>query len=152
VKYEGEPTAAKHYVYDKLMLILEGKVASYIFELQNELQTGSWKESHQKIFKKVITYLKNHKSYMRYHEYLAQGYPIGSGVVESACSHLVKNRMELPGARWSVSGAEAILQLRSVAKSQDWDAYWAFYTTHVEKPDYLPPEINSLNLQLKIPA
>jgi hypothetical protein len=152
VKYEGEPAEAKQYVYDKLMLILQGKVASYVLELQNDLLSGSWKESHQKTFKKVITYLKNHKSYMRYHEYLARGYPIGSGVVESACSHVVKNRMELPGARWSVSGAEAILQLRSVVKSQDWDAYWAFYTTHIQKPQYLPPEVNSLNLQLKIPA
>jgi hypothetical protein len=152
VKYEGDPDEAKPYVYDKLMLILQGKVASYILELQNELLSGSWKESHQKTFKKVITYLKNHKSYMKYHEYLAQGYPIGSGVVESACSHVVKNRMELPGARWSVSGAEAILQLRSVVKSQDWDAYWAFYTSHIQKPEYLPPEVNSLNLQLKIPA
>ena len=152
VKYEGNTAEAKQYVYDRLMLILQGKVASYILELQNELLRGEWKESHQKTFKKVITYLKNHKSYMRYHEYLAQGYPIGSGVVESACSHVVKNRMELPGARWSVSGAEAILQLRSVVKSQDWDAYWAFYTTHTQKPEYLPPEVNSLNLQLKIPA
>jgi hypothetical protein len=152
VKYEGKPAEAKQYVYDKLILILQGKVASYILELQNELLGGSWKESHQKTFKKVIIYLKNHKSYMKYHEYLAQGYPIGSGVVESACSHVVKNRMELPGARWSVSGAEAILQLRSVVKSQDWDAYWAFYTTHIQKPDDLPPEVNSLNLQLKIPA
>jgi hypothetical protein len=152
VKYEDKPTEAKRYVYDRLMLILQGKVASYILELQNELHRGSWKVSHQKTFKKVMTYLKNHKSYMRYHEYLAQGYPIGSGVVESACSHVVKNRMELPGARWSVSGAEAILQLRSVVKSQDWDAYWAFYTTHIQKPDDLPPEVNSLNLQLKIPA
>jgi hypothetical protein len=152
VKHEGEPAEAKQYVYDRLMLILQGKVASYILELQNELQSGSWKASHQKTFKKVITYLKNHKSYMRYHEYLAQGYPIGSGVVESACSHVVKNRMELPGARWSVSGAEAILQLRSVVKSQDWDAYWAFYTTHIQQPKYLPPEVNSLNLQLKIAA
>ena len=152
VKYEGSITEAKQYVYDKLMLILQGKVASYILELQNELHSGSWKASHQKTFKKVMTYLKNHKSYMKYHEYLAQGYPIGSGVVESACSHVVKNRMELPGARWSVSGAEAILQLRSVVKSQDWDAYWTFYTTHIQKPDDLPPEVNSLNLQLKIPA
>ena len=152
VKYEGEPAESKQYVYDRLTLILQGKVASYILEIQNELQSGSWKESHQKTFKKVITYLKNHKSYMRYHEYLAQGYPIGSGVVESACSHVVKNRMELPGARWSVSGAEAILQLRSVVKSQDWDAYWAFYTTHIQKPNYLPPEVNSLNLKLKMLA
>jgi hypothetical protein len=152
VKYEGDDAEAKQYAYDKLLLILQGKVSSYILELQNELMSGLWNASQQKTFKKVITYLKNHKSYMKYHEYLAHGYPIGSGVVESACSQVVKNRMELPGARWSVSGAEAILQLRSVVKSQDWDAYWAFYTSHIQQPDYRPPEVNSLNLQLKIPA
>ena len=43
-------------------------------------------------FLKVITYLKNHKEYMKYNQYLSKGYPIGSGVVESACSHVVKER------------------------------------------------------------
>ena len=79
-------------------------------------------------------------------------YPIGSGVVESACSHVVKNRMEVPGARWSVSGAEAILRLRSVVKSQDWDAYWVFYTTCVQNDEFFSRADNSLNLQQKIPA
>lgn len=114
--------------------------------------TGSWKTSHKEIFTKGITYLKNHKQYMKYGVYLSQGSPIGSGVVESACGPVVKNSMELPGARWSVSGAEAMLQLRSVVKSQDWNDYWAFYTAHAHQPDNLPRTVNSLNLQQKIPA
>ena len=57
---------------------------------------------------------------MKYDEYLALGYPIGSGVVESACGHVVKDRMEITGARWGINGAEAILKLRSVVKSNDW--------------------------------
>ena len=61
---------------------------------------------------------------MRYDEYLAAGYPIGSGVVESTCGHTVKSRMEGTGRRWSIKGAESTLLLRSVYTSNDWDAYW----------------------------
>ena len=152
VKYKEGSEQAKRYVYEKLLLILQGKTASYILELQNEMLSGVWKRSHKKTFEKVITYLKNHKQYMQYDEYLARGYPIGSGVVESACSHVVKNRMEVAGARWSVSGAEAILQLRSVVKSQDWNDYWEFYTSRTQQHEFLPPTVNLLNLQQKIPA
>ncbi len=152
MKYKKEGDQAKSYVYEKLILILQGKVASYILELQNELLSGTWKKSQKQTFDKVITYLKNHKQYMTYDVYLSKGYPIGSGVVESACSHVVKNRMEVPGARWGVSGAEAILRLRSVAKSQDWDEYWTFYTTNAQNDDYFSQTHNTLNLQQKIPA
>jgi hypothetical protein len=51
---------------------------------------------------------------MKYNEYLEAGYPIGSGVVESACGHTVKNRMEGTGRRWSIKGAESMLLLRSI--------------------------------------
>ena len=45
---------------------------------------------------KVITYLENNRSNMKYDEYLSQGYPIGSGVIEGACRHVVKDRTCLP--------------------------------------------------------
>ena len=60
---------------------------------------------------------------MRYDEYLAAGYPIGSGVAEGACRHLVKDRMELTGMRWRVPGAQAILDLRAVYLNGDWDDF-----------------------------
>ncbi|MCP4100477.1 MAG: ISKra4 family transposase, partial [Lentisphaerae bacterium] len=118
---------AKEYVYEKLLLILQGKVASYIMELQTDLLSGNWNKSQSEKFEKVITYLKNHKQYMKYDEYIAKGCPTGSGVVESVCSHVVSDRMELSGARWSVNGAESVLRLRSVAKSKDWEDYWKFF-------------------------
>jgi hypothetical protein len=87
---------------------------------------------------------------MKYDEYLAKGYPIGTGVVEAACGHLVKDRMEISGARWGIEGAEAILRLRSIVKSGDWDAYWNFY---VEQPKYnvaaLPDSNSLISKQLK---
>ena len=47
-------------------------------------------------------YYENNRDHMRYDEYLAAGYPIGSGVAEGACRHLVKDRMEQTGMRWTV--------------------------------------------------
>jgi hypothetical protein len=142
---------AKKYVYKNLKLILEGKISSYIMELQTEMQKSKWKKkSHQEKFKKVITYLKNHKEYMKYDEYLSKGYPIGTGVVESACSHVVKDRMEISGARWGINGAESVLRLRSVVKSKDWDSYWEFFTGQARDNEFIADEYNSLNIQEKL--
>ncbi|MCP4101411.1 MAG: ISKra4 family transposase, partial [Lentisphaerae bacterium] len=129
IKYKESSNDAKEYVYEKLLLILQGKIASFIMELQTEMLNANWNKFQSEKFKKVITYLKNNKPYMRYDEYMAKGYPIGSGVVESACSHVVSDRMELSGARWGINGAESILRLRSAAKSKDWEDYWEFFIT-----------------------
>jgi hypothetical protein len=64
---------------------------------------------------------------MRYAEYLSQGWPIATGVVEGACKHLVKDRMERSGMRWTPAMAEAMLKLRAVYLSGDFEAYWAFH-------------------------
>jgi len=134
IMYKEGSEDAKKYVYEKLNLILEGKVASYIMELQAELQSGRWKKKTDRDrFQKVITYFKNHRQYMKYDEYLSEGYPIGTGIVESACGHVVKDRMEISGARWGVEGAEPILRLRSVYKSEDLDDYWEFFISRARK-------------------
>ena len=64
---------------------------------------------------------------MRYGEYLAQGFPIATGVIEGACRHLVEDRMGITGARWDVPGAEAVVRLRAIRCSGDWDEYWKFH-------------------------
>lgn len=120
-------------------------------ELRTEMQKKKWKKkSHQEKFKKVITYFKNHREYMEYDKYLAKGYPIGTGVVESACSHVVKDRMEISGARWGINGAESVL--RFVVKSKDWDSYWEFFTSQVREKDFIADDYNSLNIKEKVCA
>ncbi len=86
---------------------------------------------------------------MKYDEYLAKGYPIGTGVVESACSHVVKDRMEISGARWGISGAESVLRLKSVVKSKDWDSYWEFFTSQARDKKFIADDYNSLNIHEK---
>jgi len=50
-----------------------------------------------------------------------------SGVIEGACRYLVKDRMDRTGARWSPTGAEAVLRLRAIRSLGDFDAYWRFH-------------------------
>ncbi len=58
---------------------------------------------------------------MRYNEYLAKGYPIATGVIEGACRHLVKDRMERTGMRWTQANAQAMLDVRALYQSSYWD-------------------------------
>jgi hypothetical protein len=61
-------------------------------------------------------YLLTYGPYLKYKDYLDQGFPIATGVIEGACRHLVKDRLEVTGARWSLNGAEAVLRLRALVK------------------------------------
>ena len=60
---------------------------------------------------------------MKYDEYLRRGYPIASGVIEGACRHLVKDRMERSGMRWTLEGARSMLNLRAVFQSDHWSTF-----------------------------
>ena len=77
------------------------------------------------------------KAYMKYDEYLAMGYPIGSGVVEGLCRSFVKDRMELSGMRWTEIGAETMLELRSAKVNGAWNEFWDYYIS--AKKDELYP-------------
>ena len=75
----------------------------------------------------VADYLHRNRARMRYDEYLAKGWPIASGPVEGACKNLIKDRMERSGMRWTEEMAEAIVQLRAIYLSGDFDRYWSFH-------------------------
>jgi hypothetical protein len=57
----------------------------------------------------------------------SEGLPIATGVIEGACRHLIKDRMDLTGARWRLQRAEAVLRIRSLRSSGDFDDYWTFH-------------------------
>ena len=68
----------------------------------------------------AAAYLLAKKPYLDYPTALAQGWPIATGVIEGACRHLVKDRMDVTGARWGLDGAEAILKLRTLISNGDY--------------------------------
>ena len=76
---------------------------------------------------RTARYLDAKAPYLDYPEALAAGWPISSGVIEGTCRHLVKDRMDITGARWGVQTAEAILQLRALHANGDFDTYWAYH-------------------------
>jgi hypothetical protein len=120
--------AGKRWVQEKLTEILRGRVGYVIGGLRQILTKQRLRKSGRETLAKVITFFHNHRRWMQYDAYLAAGLPVGTGVVESACGSVVKHRMEGEGKRWSLTGAEAILTLRSLKKSHDNDLrdYWKF--------------------------
>ena len=78
-------------------------------------------------------YLTNKAAYLDYPTALAAGWPIATGIIEGACRHIVADRMDLTGARWSVDGAEAVLKLRAVRANGDFDDYWRHHVAEERK-------------------
>ena len=126
---------AETFVQERLRMLLEGKVGYVIGGLRQRLTKhgDTLRKSQRKVLETVIGYYDANRRWMRYDDYIAAGYPIGSGAVEGACRHLVKERMEGSGMRWTVGGAAAVLQLRAVVLNGDWEAFWAFHMRHEAK-------------------
>ena len=72
----------------------------------------------------LARYLETNRERMRYDEYRANGYHIGSGVVESACKNVVQMRQKRPGMRWSAGGSQKVLNLRTYVLNGEWDEFW----------------------------
>ena len=75
----------------------------------------------------TANYLLAKASYLDYPRALAGGWPIATGVIEGAVRHLIKDRMDITGARWGLDGAEAVLRLRALHSNDDFNAYWAHH-------------------------
>jgi len=114
---------AQVFVTDRLLRLLRGQAGYVIGGLKQMTTKQKLKGSRGKQMSAVIGYLHRNRRLLRYDEYLAAGYPIGSGVAEGACRHLVKDRMELTGMRWRIPGAQAMLDLRAVYINGDWDSF-----------------------------
>lgn len=76
---------------------------------------------------KAVGYLRAKLPYLGYDIALAEGWPIATGVIEGACRHLIKDRMDITGARWGLTGAEAVLKLRAVISNGDFEAYGEYH-------------------------
>lgn len=115
--------AARTFVTKRLLRLLRGEAGYVIGGLKQMATKQKLKGSKAKQLRAAIGYLERNRRYMKYDEYLAAGYPIGSGVAEGACRHLVKDRMELTGMRWSIPGAQAMLDLRAVYLNGEWEDF-----------------------------
>ena len=114
---------ADAFVEIYLRKLLEGKVRRAIGGIRQMTTKRRLSKKRREKVEQYLNYFAQRCEYMKYDEYLAAGYPIGSGVVEGACRHLVKDRMEKSGMRWRIEGAQAILSLRAIYVNDDWAAF-----------------------------
>jgi len=122
------------WIQDALRCVLDDDLDQLLKHLHYQMPTLA--KSKQTTLQKVIRYLNNNREYMHYHDYLAQGYPIGTGVIEGACRHLVKDRFERSGMRWSRDGTQVMLDLRAVYLNGDWDDFQRFRRQHAHQKRY----------------
>ena len=122
---ETDPQRAE-WVKAQVLDLLSSRAEAVIHRLEDKAQSLPPASQAAKSLRRVAGYLQRNLPYMDYAQYLKKGWPIGTGVVEGACRHLVKDRMELSGMRWTVAGAEALLALRAVNENEDWEAFHEF--------------------------
>jgi hypothetical protein len=114
---------AEQFVTHHLRMLLQGKVGYVIGHFKRLRDQHALRGSRRGVVSAAIRYYENNRRNMKYDEYLAAGYPIGSGVAEGACRHVVNDRLEQTGMRWTVPGAQATLHLRAIYLNGDWNEF-----------------------------
>jgi hypothetical protein len=123
--YEKGDDKVEAWVENKALNILRGRGTQVAKGMR--ISTTKRGITKRENIDKCADYLLKNKGRLAYGEALKKGYPIASGVIEGACRHLINDRLDITGARWSLKGAETILRLRSLKSSGDFNDYWNFH-------------------------
>jgi hypothetical protein len=122
--------AAETWVAAQAIKILHGQATSVAATIADQATQAGLSPARRQNLDRCTDYLTSKAPYLRYEQALAAGWPIATGIIEGACRHLIKDRMDITGARWSLSGAEAILKLRALTSNGDFATYWNYHLTH----------------------
>jgi hypothetical protein len=125
---EGDP-AAEHWVRQHATTILHGHADQAATAIRQQATGEHLTPARRKAADKAAGYLTRKHPYLDYPTALASGWPIATGVIEGACRHIIADRLDITGARWSLAGAETILQLRALHANGDLDTYWTYHLT-----------------------
>ncbi len=118
---------SENWVAERALQILRGEAANVAYGLRQSATLHQLSSDKRKAVDKCADYLQKYGPMLEYNQYLADGLPIATGVIEGACRHLIKDRMDRTGARWRLKRAEAVLKIRSLRSSGDFEAYWTFH-------------------------
>jgi hypothetical protein len=127
------------WIEDALRCLLADDHETLFKHLAYQIAAPGLAQNKVKTLTKVLNYLRRNQAYMDYQSYLARGWPIGTGVIEGTCRHLVKDRFELSGMRWSFDGAQVMLALRAVSLNGDWDDFQRFRRQQAHLARYTTP-------------
>jgi hypothetical protein len=125
--------AAEEWVAEKALAVLQGKAGLVAGAVKRKATKRGLEPKERKNVDTCAAYRLAKARYLDYPKVLAIGWPVATGVIEGAVRYLVKDRMSVTGARWSVEGAEAVLKLRALRKNDDWDSYYAFHLAQERK-------------------
>lgn len=125
--HPDQPAERERWVGERAKAVLKGQAREVAIGLRRAATRAQLRPKKREPVDKAAEYIEKNQSRLRYDHALAAGLPIATGVIEGACRHLVKDRMDITGARWGLDQAEAILKLRSLKVSGDLEAYWAFH-------------------------
>jgi hypothetical protein len=120
-------TELEGWVLERLYNILEGKVSDVVAGMTRSATLQGLSKEKREPVDRCARYFLKRKHMMRYEELLRIGAPIATGVVEGGCKYLINDRLDITGARWSLEGAEAVLRLRAMVTSGDFNEYWLFH-------------------------
>jgi hypothetical protein len=123
---EGD-AAIEGWIAEQARRVLEGKAGIAAAAIRRKATTNRLEPAKRKNADVAARYLMRLRPHLRYDTALANGWPIATGVIEGAVRHLVKDRMDITGARWGLTGAEAILHLRALIANGEFEAYWRFH-------------------------
>jgi hypothetical protein len=115
------------WVRSDLEPLVAGQTEAVLAALEAEADDPTYTATQRRAVRRTVGYDRRNRSYMHDDEYLAQGWPIGTGVIEGACGHLGKDRLEQSGMRWTKTGAQAVLDRRAVRINGPWDRYGPFH-------------------------
>jgi len=135
--FEEGDRAADKWVTERAIRILEGRSSHVAAGVRRSATKRGLKPAARRCADRCADYLLKNKDLLRYDVFLATGSPIATGVIEGACRHLIKDRLDITGARWSVPGAEAVLRLRSIRSSGDFEEYWDFHLRRERERNHL---------------
>ncbi len=133
-RFDKVDPAAERWVAERALKLLTGNIGQVIKGLRLNLKTLA--KEKRKTISQCIRYLSHNRRRLRYAEALSAGLPIATGVIEGACRHLINDRLDITGARWSLAGAEAMLKLRSIYASGDWEAYRQYHRQQCHQRNY----------------
>jgi hypothetical protein len=124
---QADAPAAEAWVARHARTLLTGAALDVAAAMDGQARTARLRGAKRKGIDEAIGYLTGKADYLRYDTALAKGWPIATGVIEGAWCHLVKDCLDITGARWGLSGAEAVLKLRALRSNGDFDAYWTWH-------------------------
>jgi len=139
---EGSDEATE-FVRTRMLRVLQGKAKAVVADLRQVGAEHGLRGAKATRLRKLCRFLEKNLHRMRYEKYLRAGYPIATGVIEGACRHVIKDRMERAGMRWKVPGAEAMLELRTISANDDWEEFQNYRIDYENRRLYPHTEISA---------